>query len=85
MQLAEGRWLDCDSADDAETIASAPLLEARAARGELDTVLGIAELCCLAALFRGYAEDGHADTFERLANCAGERMVSNRPVRRASA
>jgi hypothetical protein len=42
-------------------------------------------LCCLAALFRGYAEDGYADSFERLANCAGERMVSSRPVRRASA
>lgn len=85
VQLPDGKWLGCDSANDAETLASAPLLESRAARGELDSVLGIAELCCLSALFRGYAEDAYADSFERLANCAGERLTDRRPVLRVSA
>jgi len=76
LRLDEGGWIECESEDDAQEMATAPILKWRADRGELDSVLGIAELCCLAALFRGYGLDGQADCFEALARLAGDRMAA---------
>ena len=75
VELEHGAWLDCDCEDDALQLAAAPVLKWRCYRGDLDSVLGVAELCCLAALFRGYDEHFYADAFEALATQASDRLA----------
>jgi hypothetical protein len=75
VELEHGVWLECDSEEDALHLASAPVLKWRCYRGDLDNVLGVAELCCLAALFRGYGQHFYADAFEALATRASDRMA----------
>src|SRR5688500_7183506 len=77
VELEHGVWLECDTEDDALHLASAPVLRWRCYRGDLDNVLGVAELCCLAALFRGYGQHFYADSFEALALRASDRMAGS--------